>query len=120
MAPGDDDDAPTRRCDARKLCHKARLLRHVLPALHGPDQVKGAILKWLLQRVGHLRSSLSEITADLSCLHAGEVSSAQSQAVQLGCSSQRDAATLAARQTLALWQTPVLEPADLLMLPRPS
>jgi hypothetical protein len=55
----------------------APLVRHVLSRLHGPDKIKCAILKWLLQSVRHLKVALvskacscSKLIASLGLLWA--------------------------------------------------
>ena len=58
VAPGHNDDAAARHAHPGQLAHKARLIRHVLAALHAPHQVKGIILKRLLQGVRHLEDRL--------------------------------------------------------------
>lgn len=54
MTPGHDDDAATRRTHPRQLLDKLLLVRHVLAAFQAPHQVKGRVLKGLLQRIRHL------------------------------------------------------------------
>ena len=58
VTPGHDDDAATRHAHPGQLAHKARLIRHVLAALHAPHQVKGIILEGLLQGIRYLEACL--------------------------------------------------------------
>ena len=58
MAPGNHDDATPRLAHARQLPHELRLVGHVLPALHGPDEVKLPALKGLVQGICHLEADL--------------------------------------------------------------
>ncbi len=57
MAPCDYDDAAAWHAHSGQLAHKACFVRHVLPALHAPDEVKGLVLKGLLQRICHLEAN---------------------------------------------------------------
>lgn len=54
VAPGHNDDAAAGGADACQLAHELRLVRHVLTALQGPDQIKLAVGKGLLQCITHL------------------------------------------------------------------
>ena len=65
MAPGDDDDPPAWRADPGELAHKARLIRHVLPALQAPDEVEGGIREGLQQGVGHLHAGAALLTCNM-------------------------------------------------------
>mmetsp|Transcript_5614 Transcript_5614/g.18928 ORF Transcript_5614/g.18928 Transcript_5614/m.18928 type:complete len:224 (-) Transcript_5614:87-758(-) len=54
MTPRDDQNSPSRCAHARELVDKLLLIRHVLAALHRPHEIKRAVLKRHVQRVGDL------------------------------------------------------------------
>ena len=54
MAPCDNENLSSRLANSGELADKLSLVRHVLAAFHGPDEIKLSISEGLMQGIPHL------------------------------------------------------------------